>query len=150
VRSIRYFAILAALAASAAALAQHGVYYLTAPTENINFRTRQGAVLSSWVQGVPGESAVAVAQDIRTIGEEGGFQGSQYTLAGADTGTRYANPVAGSLLYDGTSDGANTYSIDYVSHTVYRMSSSWTGPAALFTAGGANGYLGITYDPTNN
>jgi hypothetical protein len=139
----------AALVLAALASAQSGVYYLSAPTQNVDFRAQAGAVIGSWTQGVTGESAIAVASDIRSIGVEGGFQGSRYTLLGVDTGQRFSNPVSGSLLYDGTSDGTNNYTIDFVSHTVYRTSNTWTSPAALFTAPGTNGYLGITYDATN-
>jgi hypothetical protein len=138
---------LCALAAITAA--QSGVYYLSAPTQSVDFRTQAGSVLNSWSQAIPGESAIAVTADIRSIGIEGGFQGSRYTLSGVDTGQRFANPVAGSQFYDGASDGVNSFSIDFVSHTVYRMTNGWTAPVSLFTAPGGNGYLGITYDRTN-
>jgi hypothetical protein len=57
--------------------------------------------------------------------------------------------VQGARFYDGTQDGRSNYSIDYGAGGVYRFDQNWANPAFLFSVN-ASGWLGITYDPTNN
>ncbi len=79
-----------------------------------------------------------------------GGQGQQFTLAGTSTGVAYNKP-GNFLFYDGTTDGAHNYAVDYNTGGVYSMALDWSSPALLFFTGDGDGSDdGITYDAQNN
>lgn len=106
----------------------------------------------SFNPGSGGENAIAVADTVRTMGQDSRFAGAEYTLAGAFTGATYAFSPASGLFLDGTTDGLYNYSLDYRTATVYRFDRNWANPQSLFSIPGGtlHDYIGITYDPTNN
>jgi hypothetical protein len=103
-----------------------------------------------------GQSAVAVNSTVRAIQDSGfnGWLGGEYSLStGAPTGDTYPFPsaVSGAVLYDGTMDGTNNYSLDFYTGTVYQFGLDWSGGSPLFTLGTGSGLrMGIIYDPSNN
>jgi hypothetical protein len=99
------------------------------------------------------QSALAVNGTIRTIAQNTGSLGSEYTLTGTPTGNTYPFPaVLGSdTVFDGTTDGSFNYAWDVDSGVAYKFNLDWSGGTALFTLGTANGdRAGITYDASNN
>ncbi len=110
----------------------------------------QGTVAVSAGQVHGNEFAVAVANDrIRTLGYFSGSFGTEYTTSFAFTGTSYPYPLGpGANIYDGTTDTMLNYSIDFNTGNVYSFNTDWTNPTYLFTT--APGFLGITYDQTDN
>jgi len=117
------------------------------------------------------ESNLAVTSVVSTnwFGTAYGTPGTagQYTLGGTPTGTSWTNtpPPAGEFnneFYDGTSDGAHNYTVEFfgqgasgaITENVIATNLNWQNPVVLFSvqsAPGASGqWLGITYDPANN
>lgn len=106
------------------------------------------------------DARLAVTTTVNTVGFGSGLgagSGGQYSLTGTPTGVTYAaSPTpgySGEILYDGTSDGAHNYSVQYSTqsggtHSVIRYGLDWQNPTALFHV--ANGSRAIAYDPTNN
>lgn len=95
------------------------------------------------------EGPIAVASDVRTISDDTGTPGAQYTLGGAWTGTTYAtNPTPGQW-FDGTTDGKYNYSCAWPSDAVYRFDRDWQNPTLLFSTG-RDGEMGITWDSKTN
>lgn len=140
-------------------------YYVTAGNQSRNWVLQGGSVVNSWNQAcspcgtgdpyaLTGEFALVVANgSVKQLanGDAGWFDsyydGSQYTLAGTFTGTRYAYPVRYAGFYDGATDGVHNYSIDFIGGGVYRFNSDWAHPVKLFDT--EPYMLGITYDPWN-
>lgn len=154
------FACVIALAGSAstfAAAGPTGRYYVTAGAQHLNW-VIQGTTATSFAQvnnvGANAEFPIAVAGDVRTIGNSSGggtLVGSQYTLAGVFTGTSYTG--TGQNFYDGATDGVRNFSVNYPATgtgTVYAMARNWTAATPLFVASANTQPLGITYDPLNN
>jgi hypothetical protein len=111
----------------------------------MNLVVQGNAVIDSWNQQHPGEYAVAVASHVRTLGSPG----AEYTLAGNYTGNDFPYPDVGAAFWDGATDGTHNYSVDYeVGGGVYQFDADWTNPVLLFSV--PQGYLGITYDATND
>jgi hypothetical protein len=109
----------------------------------------QGAnVINMWTKFGLGESAIAVTDTVRTNGMDGG---KEYTLSGVPTGVRFASwswaPFS-SGIFDGTTDG--TYNYVARSYAVYRTDRDWANAVQLFGTVGWGGYMGITYDSSNN
>jgi hypothetical protein len=127
-------------------------YFLTAGPTGTNWVLQGALVTNSWSQhhtALGGEYPIAVAKTVRTLGNGDRDPikrgpGSEYTLAGAYTGTDYPYPGADESFYDGASDGTFNYSLGYYTGKVYKFNSDWTNPVVLFTT--APGYLGITFD----
>ena len=86
-------------------------------------------------------------------------------MNGTSTGTSWSGtPLlpgeTGNAFYDGTSDGNQNYTVEYLSVTDAGLSTpnviatdlNWQNPVALFSIPGAHAldYLGIAYDPTND
>jgi hypothetical protein len=129
-------------------------WYLTAGDQGTNWIV-QGATATSSAQAHPGnggEYAIAVTDSVKTLGNGncGGIGcglGADYSLAFSYSGTDYAYPPVQASFYDGTSDGTNNYSVDYIGGGVYRFDANWANPALLFTIASSN--LGITYDSSD-
>ncbi len=95
------------------------------------------------------EYNIAVAGDIRTTSQRSSTPGAQYDLNGVYTGTNYPGNWLG--FFDGTTDGKSNYSVDWDTGDVWQFDRNWANGSVLFTLpGGSGGYLGITYDPSNN
>jgi hypothetical protein len=124
--------------------------FLTAGENNMNWVVQGSSVVNSWTQHNGGEYPLAVFNTVRTLGLGSGFNGSEYTLNGAFTGVTYPYPPIGitSDVYDGTTDTTSNYSVDYNSGNVYSFNGDWTNPTLLFSE--PIGFLGITYDATDN
>jgi hypothetical protein len=125
--------------------------YLTAGDQNTVWVVQGPSVVNSWTQhNAPGEEyPLAVSNTVRTLGFESGFAGSEYTLSGSFTGNTYPFPFTGSEeLLDGTTDTTSNYSVDINTGNVYSFNSTWGSPTYLFTT--SPGFLGITYDATDN
>lgn len=127
-------------------------YYLTAGDNGANIII-QGGVATVYAQQYPGnggEYAIAVDSTVRTLsnGNSGAGTGAQYDLGFSFTGTSYTYPTPSYAFYDGTTDGAYNYSVDYSAGGVYRMGLDWSNPVLLFQT--PSSYLGITYDPGNS
>jgi hypothetical protein len=143
------------LMTSAASAGMVSDYYLTSysPDSRI-YVVNNGVVVNSAAMAYgTGEMAIAVDNDVRTMGIVTGDAGGQYTLGLTPTGTPYANPGTGLLpnqTDDGTTDGTSNYSINYATGDVLRFNRDWTGPSVLFNLVTHNDWIGITYDPTNN
>jgi hypothetical protein len=130
-------------------------YYLTAGDQGMIWAVQGNSVVNSWTQhfnGNGGEYTIAIPSNIRTLGNGNSGQqgpGSGYTLGGAFNGNIYTYPVPGVSFYDGASDGTHNYAVDPNGNgTVYQTDASWANAVALFSIG--TGFLGITYDATNN
>jgi hypothetical protein len=126
-------------------------YYVTDGFNTNRIYVLQGtSVVNSFAEAHGAEYSIAVASDVRTIGYPAvGSLGANYTLGGTYTGVDYAAPLA--FTYDGTTDGAHNYMIDYLSGDVYQTARDWSSPVKIFNTGfGGSNALGITYDPTNN
>lgn len=150
-RLTRALSALALLPAVAAAQGPTGKWYLTDVVSNTNLII-QGTNVSTFAQANARESAIAVSGDVRTLSlSNAGEPGSQYTLSGAYTGTSYPYPVPGETFFDGATDGAYNYALGYLGN-VWRFDRNWSAASGtlLFNAGGSSGWVGITYDPTNN
>lgn len=108
---------------------------------------RNGTIQRSWSisggdEAPLGNTAIAVATQVRTLNYAPGRVGYEWTLQGVATGQTYPNP--GLMLRDGTTDGvAFNYAVTETPYAVYRFDRNWANPMRLFDAG-ANG---ITFDP---
>src|SRR5437016_1857914 len=123
--------------------------YLTAGANNMSWVVQGPSVVNSWTQHNGNEYPIAVVLSVRTLGDSTGTNGAEYTLGGSFTGTNYPFPfTAGVNVYDGATDTNNNCTVDYSSGNVYVTNANWANPAFLFAT--ATGYLGITYDPTDN
>jgi hypothetical protein len=96
------------------------------------------------------EYPIAVGNEVRTLGGLDPELGAEYTLAGTDLGTRYNFPAGISSAWDGTTDLASNYLVDFGTATVYRTGRDWSNPELMFSMAGGTSYLGITYDFTDN
>lgn len=97
------------------------------------------------------EYTIAVSDTVRTYsGGIGGWNGREYTLAGAPTGTQYLAPNSNySSVWDGTTDGASyNYALRQCTNQIVRYSTTWSNPTVAFTGAGMSGcdWGGITYD----
>jgi hypothetical protein len=147
---------LSALAGRAGAQGPTGTYYLTAGDQGTNWII-QGTTATPFADNQPGlggEYAIAVTSTVQTLGNGNPFDkglGAQYTLGGVFTGTNYAYPAVTASFFDGTTDGAHNYSVNFLTGLVYQMNLDWSNPVVLFdTLAGVGGDLGITYDSANN
>jgi hypothetical protein len=123
--------------------------YLTAGDQQMIWVVQGTSVVNSWSEQHQFEYPLAVSSTIRTLGRFAGEFGSEYTLAGAFTGTTYAFPFSGGqFLVDGTTDTTSNYSVDANTGDVYSFSSTWTNPTYLFTT--SSGFGDIAYDSTDN
>ena len=87
---------------------------------------------------------IAVQSTIVTSGPSGG---AQYTLSGTPTGTTSALPFN---AYDGTTNGVNNFVVNWDNGSIYKTHLDYSNPTALFSGGGSNTTLGITYNSANN
>jgi len=139
------------LAATSAFAGPISKYY--ASVNGSTIKVAQGnAVVQQWNTSKSGEWALNVDGDIRTSAPDGGRQGSQYTLAGAYTGTSYADEASSSFRWsdtdDSTTDGRYNYTVAYSNGDVLRTDRNFGNATTLFNSGATS--LGITYDETNN
>lgn len=137
----------AALTLTGGALAQQDPLYLTDGDGHRNFIVQNGSVQSVF-GSVPSERAfgIAVAGDVRTYGYANPERGGGYDLAGNSNGNIYTYN-AGSAIADGTTNGVDTnWAIDFFG-TVYKYDRNWANGQQVWSA---QGYGGITYDPTDN
>jgi len=108
-----------------------------------------GQQLRSWTHAGPYEIPLAVVGGtVRQGAVFSGFSGTEYSTAGALTGTHYA---AAPNVYDAASDGTSIYGWDVISASLLRYDLNWSHPQSLFSLGASYSYLymGITYDPQN-
>ena len=124
-------------------------YFLTAGDQSTNWVVQDAAVVTSWAQRTQ-EYPLAVGTTVRAIGSIPGASGTEYTLAGVQTGVTYVSGLATGNMYDGASDGTYNYGVNWGDGDVIRFDLDWSNPVTLFSLGAATSYLGITYDPTNN
>jgi len=123
--------------------------YLTAGDQQMIWVVQGTSVVNSWTAQHQFEYPLEVSNTIRTLGRFAGEFGSEYTLAGAFTGTTYSFPFGlGPELLDGTTDTQTNYSVDFNTGDVYSFNSTWGNPTFLFTT--SPDFLGITYDATDN
>ena len=109
-----------------------------------------GHLLRSWMHASPYEiSLVAAGGTVRQGAVFSGFSGTEYTTAGALTGTHYP---AAPYVFDAASDGTSIYGWNVDTATLMRYDLNWSHPQVLFSLGpnSAYAYMGITYDPQNN
>lgn len=153
-KSIKFIAASIALAATAAVHAgPTSKLYLswTGLTSGPGIAVVQGnSVVSTFGYAYGGaEVPIAVDGDVRTAGYIGGSpRGGQYTLGGTPTGTSYSLPAAIASAYDSTTDGSHNYFVDHAAGGVYATDRDYSNLTLLFNL--VPGYLGITYDETNN
>lgn len=136
------------LAASSAVAGPVSEYYLVSGDQQ-RADVVQGANINRTWQTPDFEYPVAVAATVRTFGAASGTDGREYTLAGVPTGNVYPNVNMGNV-YDSTTDGRFNYLVSWDTGDVIRTNSDYSNPVVLFSSGGPGGYLGITFDPTNN
>ena len=137
------------LTSTASAVGPVSKLYLTAGDQQMIWVVQGASVVNSWTAHFQHEYVLEVSNTIRTLGRFTGETGSEYTLAGAFTGTTYPFPLGpGTEPLDGTTDSNTNYSVDFTSGDVYSFNHDWTNPTYLFTT--APGFLGITYDATDN
>ena len=94
------------------------------------------------------EYAIAVVDDVRTMGQRAG-RGARYSLAGEDLGDRYTKQQNVANIFDGASDGKNSYAIGMMDQVqaVMKFDRNWANGIRLFDLRTA--YSGIAYDPTD-
>lgn len=90
------------------------------------------------------EGPIAVYDDVRTTGIQGGGYGASYSLAGEFTGNAYADGVSGGAR-DATTDGTLNYLLDGAGN-VETTDRSFGAASRLFNTGVLDG--GIAYDPS--
>ena len=160
-RNLVCILIFAAVPSLAFAQGPTGIYYLTAGDNGNNWRVQGTNAVSSTQAnsiGNGGEYAIAVSNDIRTLGngnsggDSGQRLGSLYGLNFNYLNVDYPYPTPGTrYFYDGTTDGSFIYAVDYGSGEVMRFNMDWTSPTLMFDTGfGGFNSLGITYDSSNN
>ncbi|MDB4890257.1 MAG: hypothetical protein JWL61_2112 [Gemmatimonadetes bacterium] len=88
--------------------------------------------------------AIAVGTDVRTIGQNLGSTGREYTLGGSVVGPIGLNSYPNTTFRDGTTDGTYNYSVD-IFGTVWRGELDWSNMMPLFSTG-IPLTAGITYD----
>ena len=125
-------------------------YCLSAGDQATNWVVQDAAVVTSWAQRISPEYPVAVGTTVRAVGYGPGDPGTEYTLAGVQTGVTYVSGLVAGDMYDGASDGVYNYGMIYGTGEVIRFDLDWSNPVVLFNLGATSAYLGITYDPTNN
>src|SRR5438477_3834242 len=81
------------LAATADAAGPVSKLYLTAGDQQMIWVVQGTSVVNSWTAQHQFEYPLAVSNTIRTLGRVSGEFGSEYTLAGAFTGTTYSFPL---------------------------------------------------------
>ena len=85
------------------------LYYLT-HANGTNQVVQGASVINSWAAAGGVDAAIAVSStSVRTLPHPGPFLGSEYTLAGAFTGTTYPAPIPFRSFLDGTTDGTFNY-----------------------------------------
>lgn len=89
---------------------------------------------------------------IITTGPNSGDQpGGVYDLSGAYLHASGTWTLGISVnFWDGTSDGLHNYAYNFGGGGVYQFGPDWSGGSLLFAFGGANQYLGITHDSTDD
>src|ERR1051326_9422068 len=79
--------------------------YLTAGDQQMIWVVQGTSVVNSWTAQNQHEYPLEVSNTVRTLGRFSGEPGSEYTLAGAFTGTSYPFPFGtGPELLDGATD----------------------------------------------
>jgi hypothetical protein len=102
----------------------------------------QGATESSFSTGNPVDISIAAAGDIRTYGYVLSTAGSRFDLAGNPLPGGPYNNTYGGQMHDGTSDGLNNYSVDFVTSDVIQFDRNWASPVVLFNVpGGTVGWI---------
>lgn len=151
---MRKLTLLALLATTGVAHAGVGIsseLYLTAGDQRNIWVLQGNGVNRSWaMNSSTREYPIAVGATVRTLGGLDPEQGSEYTHAGAWTGTSYSWPVSIGSAWDGTTNGSNNFVVDFNVGTVVQMNTDWSNASVLFNLGTATNYLGITYDFTDN
>jgi hypothetical protein len=138
------------LAGAANAVGPQSPLFLTAGANSNNWGV-QGPIAFSGSQQYGSEYPIAVFNNkIRTLGTFTGSFGAEYNTNLTFDGTSFTNQFGGGVnVYDGTTDAVSkNYTVDYNSGDVYATDLNWSNPQFLFTT--APGFLGITYDPTDN
>jgi hypothetical protein len=141
-------AVALTLAASSAFAGPISKYY--ASVNGSQIKVAQGnSIVQQWNTVHGGEWSINVNGDIRTSPAGDNSQGSQYTLAGAYTGTNYLDEATGYQdTDDSTTDGLYNYTVAYTNGNVIRTDRNFGNATTLFNSGASS--LGITFDETNN
>ena len=110
------------------------------------------SLVNSFANPAGDESAIAVWDDVRTLGDDFGDTGSQYDLAGNLLAPNiYTNTTIGiGNFYDGTSDRTYNYTLAHNRgpFSVYRFDRDWSNGTELFTPTIRSS--GITFDAVND
>ena len=143
-------AVLALSAMAAPALAQTGVYYMTAGDQKVVRMMQGGASLGTFSTAIGGNDnayGIAVSDAVRTVGTVSGWIGGKFGLTGGYLGETYTNPGF-NYIFDGTGDGTSNYLVQTGSNQVYRTLGDWSSPTLQFTTGRT--YSFISYQPSND
>lgn len=137
---------------AAAAHGQTSPLYMVNWQQSKTYVLQGGTLINSFDTGIY-ETALAVSGEVRTMGGDPGYKGSEYTLGGAVVSPGvYPNPGINGT-WDGTTDGLTAnYTIghsDLASNfSVFKFDRDWANGSVLFTPEKRSS--GITYDQTDN
>ena len=139
----------AALIAPAIMCAAEGptsALYLTEPSDLTLVRVQGDEVAAEPMHAQEDEAPIVVNGRIRTLGDE---NGAEYDLDLQFTGRTFPR-VRDTRFFDATTDGVYIYVVEFGTGHLSRYDLNWSNPRSMFTAEGADHWLGITYDPAND
>ena len=132
-------------------IAQTQPFYITNGDSSIAYIVQNGVLQSSFPT-FPLAYPLAV-RNTALIHHRDDTGATEYSLAGAPTGTTYTGNGAFTQLLDGTTDGTQfNYGVECCDavNSVVQTNLNWEGSTALFTLQGGTGGQGIAYDTTDD
>ncbi|HZW09831.1 MAG TPA: GC-type dockerin domain-anchored protein [Phycisphaerales bacterium] len=147
---IRHIGLGCVVAAASVAAGQTSELYINQYDNRGMVVVQGGGVVRSWDTVNPGETALAVADTVRTAGNYwfgNNATGAEYNLSGSPLGPTYTI-IGGGNWFDGATDGRFNYAVQHNGdYNLYRFDREWGSPEVLFNVGFATS--GITVDPKN-